>query len=112
MVRVVRTSCTYHCAACGLHFHSLEAFDAHRVGDHASNDPETRRRCVHPLDLDGKLVLLSEDGICRIGGPDVQVGVNVWTHGGDMARLRASSRVRHKRAPVSAVEDAGGVSGA
>jgi hypothetical protein len=105
MVRVVRTSCTYHCAACGLHFHSLEAFDAHRVGDHASNDPETRRRCVHPLDLDGKLVLLSEDGICRIGGPDVQVGVSVWT----------SDRRKGTRpwdAPVRAAEAAGGVSGA
>ena len=82
-----------------------KAFDAHRVGDHASNDPETRRRCVHPLDLDGKLVLLSEDGICRIGGPDVQVGVSVWT----------SDRRKGTRpwdAPVRAAEAAGGVSGA
>jgi hypothetical protein len=41
----------------------------HRVGDHASNDPETRRRCVAPHDLDPpRLELLSEDGWCEVGG--------------------------------------------
>jgi hypothetical protein len=34
--------CRYHCRACGAHFSSLEAFDAHRVG------PFFARRCEFP----------------------------------------------------------------
>jgi hypothetical protein len=74
------TTCTYHCSACGLHFHSLEAFDAHRVGDFASNDPELGRRCENPLDLDARLTLLTVAGECRIGsGVDVKREVTIWT---------------------------------
>jgi hypothetical protein len=43
------TTCTFHSSACGRHFHSLGAFDTHRIGDFGSNDPETRRRCQSPL---------------------------------------------------------------
>jgi hypothetical protein len=30
--RKQRKTCTYHCAACDAHFHSLAAFDAHDPG--------------------------------------------------------------------------------
>lgn len=90
--------CTYHCGGCGRHFHSLEAFDKHRVGDHASNDPETRRRCVSPLDLDGEpLVPLTKDGICTIGGAVAEHDVVIWTHGAKLARARALRATRQPR---------------
>jgi hypothetical protein len=73
-----KTTCTYHCQSCGTHFHSLEAFDAHRQGDHASNDPELGRHCVHPFDLAGRLTPLTEDGECRISHGDVKRGVTIW----------------------------------
>jgi hypothetical protein len=91
------TTCTYHCGSCGLHFHSLNAFDAHREGDYASSDPKTGRHCVHPLDLDGKLAALTEHGECRIGGNGTNAGITVWTHAGDLARMRhlVASRALH-----------------
>lgn len=79
-------TCTYHCSSCGLCFHSLNAFDAHRVGDFGSDDPETGRRCLHPLDLDGRLVALGV-GECRVYA-EVKRGRTIWTHGGDLARMR------------------------
>jgi hypothetical protein len=87
------TTCTFHCATCGLHFHSLNAFDAHRKGDYASNDPELGRHCEHPLDLNGVLAALTDQGECRIsgakhGGSRVKARVTVWTHAADLARLR------------------------
>lgn len=88
----ITTCCTSHCSACGLHFHSLHAFDAHRQGDYASNDPELGRHCVHPFDLDGKLVVLTEAGECRMyddgRGGAVSAGVTIWTHGRDLTRMR------------------------
>ena len=71
-------TCTYHCSACGCHFHSLEAFDAQRLGDFATNDPETGRRCVHPFELDNRLAALAENGECRTYA-DLKRGVTVWT---------------------------------
>lgn len=50
MTEPTRT-CRYCCPACRRHFTSLAAFDAHRVGDHQSSDPATRRRCVDPRDV-------------------------------------------------------------
>jgi hypothetical protein len=35
--------CSYSCTACGSHFTSLGAFDAHHSGDHA-----TGRYCADP----------------------------------------------------------------
>ena len=35
-----RPTCTWHCAACDRHFHSVNAFDAHRV-DGECAEPET-----------------------------------------------------------------------
>ena len=89
--------CTYHCGGCGRHFHSLKAFDKHRVGDHASNDPETRRRCVSPLDLDGQLEPLTAEGVCIIGGAVQEDGITIWTHGKDRARIRARHAQTHAR---------------
>jgi hypothetical protein len=62
-------TCKAHCATCGRHFGGERAFDLHRTGDYGSNDPETRRRCVSPLDLDPpRLEVLSDDGWCEISG--------------------------------------------
>jgi len=84
--------CRYHCTACNTHFASLEAFDAHRQGDHASNDPELGRHCVHPLDLldkNGLLVLVAANahGVCRIRSP--QDDVTIWTARRGVGRLEA-----------------------
>ena len=88
------TTCTNHCGACGRHFHSLAAFDMHRVGDFSSNDPETRRRCESPLDLldqDGemRLVKITETGVCRAYEP-AEAPVEVWTVAGSLERARAT----------------------
>lgn len=86
--RKMTTTCTYHCSRCRAHFHSLEAFDAHRQGDFNSNDLETGRQCVHPLDLldaDGRqrLSTLTRDGECRMyddgSGTRIQRQVTIWT---------------------------------
>jgi hypothetical protein len=96
-----RVRCTNHCSACRGHFHSLEAFDAHRVGDFKSTDPETRRRCAHPLDLrdaDGEMRLLAitESGECAMYS-EVQHGVTIWSsarHQDAAVSLREGSRSR------------------
>jgi hypothetical protein len=79
------TTCTYHCSACGAHFHALEGFDAHRQGDYASDDPEAGRRCVDPRDLDEKLSILTAEGECRVyerandPGVGIKRNVAIWT---------------------------------
>ena len=89
--------CTNHCRACGgedgTHFHSVAAFDAHRTGDHASNDPETRRRCLHPIEVldksgESRFVALTRSGVCSHGfGGDI-AGVTVWTLREGLERAR------------------------
>lgn len=74
----MRVTCTYHCSACGKHFHSLESFDCHREGDYGSSDPELGRHCAHPWDLDGRLVELTQAGICR-AYEAAKAPVTVWT---------------------------------
>ena len=86
-------TCTYHCGSCHRHFHSLMAFDAHRIGDHASNDPETRRRCESPLDIldkEGEMRLekLTETGVCRVYEA-AEAPVTVWTMRGASERADA-----------------------
>ncbi len=76
------TTCTYHCSACRLHFHLLRAFDAHRAGSY-----ESGRRCEHPLDLDGRLVELTTDGVCSMYPNRIERSVVVWTHAGDIGRI-------------------------
>ena len=51
---------TFHCSACGAHFHSLEAFDLHRAGDHAAG-----RFCLDPDECE-RLVVATEEGVCRL----------------------------------------------
>ncbi len=76
------TTCTHHCAACGLHFHSLEAFDTHRIGGFRSDNPASARRCHHPLDLGGTLLPLTVDGQCRLShdayGVDMKRQATIW----------------------------------
>jgi hypothetical protein len=97
-------TCTYHCSACGLHLHSVHAFDAHRIGDYASNDPEARRRCEHPWDMAGRLVPLSGAGECRVyddgSGNGVNHNVTVWADARDIGRMR-----RHVAAGASGEAD-------
>ena len=86
-------TCTNHCGACGRHFHSLVAFDMHRVGDFASNDPEMGRHCESPLDLldkngEMRLEALTEDGVCRVYEP-AEAHVTIWTTTGATERARA-----------------------
>jgi hypothetical protein len=75
-----------------LHFHSLNAFDAHRKGDYASNDAEIGRHCEHPLDLNGVLAALTDQGECRMyddgSRSRIKAGITIWTHAGDLARFR------------------------
>jgi hypothetical protein len=56
------TNCTAHCAGCGRHFAGNQAFDMHRRGDPAAG----RRYCVAPLE-EPRLMVATEDGVCRIG---------------------------------------------
>ena len=61
--------CSYHCRACGAHFSSLRAFDAHRSG------PMDDRRCDFPDDAE----LVERTGICKISDPtQPQVGVTLY----------------------------------
>jgi hypothetical protein len=62
MVGERRVTCRCHCAGCGRHFTSLEAFDLHRAGDYAE-----RRVCVSPFD-ESRLASATADGYCAIGG--------------------------------------------
>ena len=62
--------CRYHCRACGGHFSSLEAFDAHRSG------PFEDRACSYPDDAG----LVELDGTCKVADPDrPQVGAAVYS---------------------------------
>jgi hypothetical protein len=83
-------TCTYHCSTCGQHFHSLAAFDRHRVGSLDASIPvgsEHGRRCLHPLDVqraNGEAYFepLTTSGECRMyddgAQTNVEHGVTVW----------------------------------
>lgn len=97
MSKTRNVCCTNHCRACGgeagRHFHSVAAFDAHRTGDFSSNDPDTRRRCLNPievLDRDGneRLVALSTTGVCTADLDAPQTGVTIWTMREGLERAR------------------------
>ena len=68
--------CHFHCRACGSHFTSLEAFDAHRTGSHADNS----RTCLDPATVSNASGMLEVLGVCRIAtGRDRPLGrVSVW----------------------------------
>ena len=89
-----RPLCSHHCAACGSHFTSLEAFDLHRAGDHARG-----RYCLAPDEVEA-LAVVSRSGVCRlVRGCDELAGVTVYAsrrHVDDrqaaIQRLRVSER--------------------
>lgn len=94
-----RVHCTNHCSACGTCFHSIAAFDAHREGSYSSNDSETRRRCVHPLDKRGKdertpFIALTTVGVCNAYSDAVKHDVTIWTL---RERLEAARAMRWPR---------------
>ncbi len=94
-----RPHCTNHCSRCGLHFHSVEAFDAHREGDYASNDPELGRHCVHPLDKQGKdgrtpFITLTTVGVCAMYADNALSDVRIWSMGASVERARTMRRPR------------------
>jgi hypothetical protein len=71
--------CRYHCAACGCHFTSLDAFDAHRDGE------DGKRWCDNPAHVvrrgSGRRALLPNAGRCRLsfpGGESATVDATVW----------------------------------
>jgi len=41
-----KTSCTHHCRSCDRHFSSLQAFDAHRVGEFEPESTIEGRHCI------------------------------------------------------------------
>jgi len=81
-------TCTAHCSKCRTCFHSLAAYDAHRVGKFSEPlDSEDGRRCVHPLDLlnaegEMRLVALTEKGRCSMYPSNVREPVTIWTMAG------------------------------
>jgi hypothetical protein len=88
------TNCTNHCGACGLHFHSLAAFDAHRQGDYAKpTGTEEGRHCVHPFDMDGRLVAITEYGVCKMYA-EPQIGITVWTLAAHVGKTGPGARLR------------------
>jgi hypothetical protein len=65
------THCRYHCRACGGHFASLEAFDAHRAGSYEA------RSCYWP---DSAPLVEVPDGICAIAEPlHPRSGVTIYS---------------------------------
>ena len=75
------TTCTNHCSACRLHFHSLAAFEAHRRGF----------ACLAPADLvdltgRDRLEVLTEHGECRMY-ETVERDVTIWTMAGSRERI-------------------------
>lgn len=78
--------CSHHCAACGSHFTSLGAFDAHRSGPF-----DGERVCSFPDDAP----LVELTGSCRICGPTL-AGVTLYEHA-DANRLREYRRGRNGR---------------
>lgn len=93
MTTAQRVHCTNHCASCGMHFHSLAAFDAHRMGNHASNDALLGRHCEHPLDRHGKdgrtsFICLTTVGVCDLSRPEPLSDVSIWTLRAQVERAR------------------------
>lgn len=96
---VATQKCTNHCSACGAHFHSTDAFDRHRQGDFASDDPKLARRCVHPLakrDSRGRspFVVLTT-GTCDLYPDDVRHGQLIWTLSSGLESARRLREGKH-----------------
>jgi hypothetical protein len=87
--------CTNHCGACGRHFHSLRAFDKHRL----TSTRTGKRRCMDPADrgdVDGHALysVLTEDGLCKLSHGPAQHGVTIWT-----LRAAPEGQISPKSAP-------------
>lgn len=64
--------CTYHCRACGGHFTSLAAFDAHRAG------PSADRTCYWPDDAP---LIERQGGVCKHARDgQIRSGVTLYEH--------------------------------
>jgi hypothetical protein len=90
---VTRLHCTYHCGGCHTHFASLEAFDLHRAGDHA-----TRRRCLDPND-EPRLSEVGR-GVCRVYVVE-NLNVVVWTSTRAIGRAGKAFATRAERSAES-----------
>lgn len=77
-------TCRYHCSGCRGHFSSLNAFDAHRAGDHGAG-----RHCLEPLD-DDRFATVASDGRCDMYAVS-KVGLAIWTLAADLQRARQRS---------------------
>lgn len=91
---VLRHTCTYHCAACNSHFHSLQGFDLHRQGSFRDGS----RYCEDPQDVKG-LIKLYEDADCDLARP-TERNVTVWTGARSLSMLR-DLREQPRSAPES-----------
>lgn len=83
--------CSNHCSACGQHFHSVIAFDAHRQGpwdDRVCLDPEVEQ----PAAASQRLVPLTRDGKCRIRPRAPVDHATIWVVERDLNRVRAHHR--------------------
>jgi hypothetical protein len=88
-------TCTHHCRACGHHFTSLRAFDAHRRG------PTDARHCDPPGPA-----LAERIGICRLANPDLPMAAVTLYERADShdyrermnARLTASRQAKRRLA--------------
>lgn len=71
-----RQTCTDHCGGCGRHFHSLAAFDCHRVG--GFEDPADPRRCADPATEALKLQIWTQEGYCDLSESESVHPVVIW----------------------------------
>jgi len=53
------------CRGCNTYFKSTAAFDKHRVGKHGVYEGPLRRRCLTPVEMVEKGMVLREDGFWR-----------------------------------------------
>lgn len=86
-------TCTYHCRTCDRHFHSLGAFDLHRVFSDPQVEDWDTRVCLDPRGDAERLTTRSGRvrlrvygrGVCRIqrGADDPVEDVEIWQENSD-----------------------------
>lgn len=74
-----KQGCTWHCAACGAHFHSVSAFDDHRVDGECVDPAEVMTRGTIDNPPHAKLQAWTEEGYCRLAKGCYKDGVLVQT---------------------------------
>lgn len=70
-------SCQSHCRACGQHFATDDAFDAHRRFAEGHEGDWDHRTCLDAIDSEG-FELVDGDGVCDIAGGPADLHVRVW----------------------------------